>query len=241
MKHVQKSLKKKLKKNLQPYSNNKQEDTNTNNVWKYLSTFSPARHRSKSNEMVKMCMTDVNVHTFLKLWSWALVLMFFIWKWLKIKVLDWVKKILGGIRFQTLCGSAAVWKHWFFWVGPPRWEQIPAAMTAILCNESALICCQMLGKQKRLYCKRLCKYMLVCWNSLFVFNANVRAWKNIILHALMLWKMLPLARDGSMAVAGLGRPRHVALVCSLSCFGNDLICWQLITVKATKHLACFPL
>jgi len=35
-----------------------------------------------------------------------------------------------------------------------------------------------------------------------------------------------------------GRPRLVAVVCSLKCFGNYLICWQLISVKATKRLSC---
>jgi len=35
---------------------------------------------------------------------------------------------------------------------------------------------------------------------------------------------------------GSGKPRLVAVVCSLKCFGNDSICWQLISVKATKHL-----
>jgi len=31
-------------------------------------------------------------------------------------------------------------KAWFFWDGPPRQEQDPAAMTVILCNGSALLC-----------------------------------------------------------------------------------------------------
>jgi len=33
-----------------------------------------------------------------------------------------------------------------------------------------------------------------------------------------------------------GKSKLVAVLCSLKCFGNDLICWQLINVKATKHL-----
>jgi len=37
------------------------------------------------------------------------------------------------------------------WVCPPRWDQGPTAMNVILCNESALICCQMLGKHVTIY------------------------------------------------------------------------------------------
>jgi len=37
-----------------------------------------------------------------------------------------------------------------------------------------------------------------------------------------------------------GRPRLVSVVCSLKCFGNDLICWQLVSVKATKCLSGLP-
>jgi len=33
-----------------------------------------------------------------------------------------------------------------------------------------------------------------------------------------------------------GGPRLVAVVCCLTCFEIDWICWQLISVKATKHL-----
>ena len=28
------------------------------------------------------------------------------------------------------------------------------------------------------------------------------------------------------------------VLCSLKCFGNDLICWQLIGAKTTKRLPC---
>ena len=30
------------------------------------------------------------------------------------------------------------------------------------------------------------------------------------------------------------------MVCSLKCFGNDLICWLFTSVKATKPLPCVP-
>ena len=40
--------------------------------------------------------------------------------------------------------------------------------------------------------------------------------------------------------SGFGRPRLVAVVCSLKCFEIGLICWQLISVKATKHLLGLP-
>jgi len=40
---------------------------------------------------------------------------------------------------------------------------------------------------------------------------------------------------------GIGRSRLVAVVYSLNCFGNALICWQLTNVKATKCVACLPL
>jgi len=33
-----------------------------------------------------------------------------------------------------------------------------------------------------------------------------------------------------------GRPRLVSVVCSLKSFGYDLVCWQLISAKATKRL-----
>jgi len=39
---------------------------------------------------------------------------------------------------------------------------------------------------------------------------------------------------------GSGRPRLVAVVCSLKCFEIDLICWQLISIKATKRLLGLP-
>ena len=38
-----------------------------------------------------------------------------------------------------------------------RRDQGPAAMNVILCNVSALICCQTLGKHVRMYQKRFCK------------------------------------------------------------------------------------
>jgi len=31
-----------------------------------------------------------------------------------------------------------------------------------------------------------------------------------------------------------------AVAWSLECFGNDLICWQLISVRAAKRLPCLP-
>jgi len=40
---------------------------------------------------------------------------------------------------------------------------------------------------------------------------------------------------------GSGRPRLVAVVCSLKSFGNNLIFWQLISVKARKSLPYLPL
>jgi len=36
---------------------------------------------------------------------------------------------------------------------------------------------------------------------------------------------------------GSSRPRLVAVV---KCIGNDLICWQVVSVKATKRLPCLP-
>jgi len=54
------------------------------------------------------------------------------------------------MRIQTLCGSEAVWNHSSFWVGPPRRDKDPAAVT-ILCRVSSLMYWQKLGKQERLY------------------------------------------------------------------------------------------
>ena len=56
-----------------------------------------------------------------------------------------------------------------------------------------------------------------------------------VLTAFIVWKKRfqwseTCKRNGS------GRPRFVAVVYSLKCFGNDLICWQLISANETKQL-----
>jgi len=48
-----------------------------------------------------------------------------------------------------------------------------------------------------------------------------------MLDAFMVSKMLPI-KHSSTTVDGDSRSRCVAVLSSLNCFGNDLICWQLI-------------
>jgi len=36
------------------------------------------------------------------------------------------------------------------------------------------------------------------------------------------------------------RPGVFSVVCSLTCFRIDLMCWQLVSVKTTKHLLDLP-
>lgn len=94
------------------------------------------------------------------------------------------------MTFQCLCSSEAAWRH-VFWVGPPRREGDPATVTAILCDESAFICCQMLGKKERLHYKRLCKYIHAYWKSLIIY------WK--------LWGILRPSRTDASAAFPRGK------------------------------------
>jgi len=64
-------------------------------------------------------------------------------------------------RFQTLYFRGCL-QAWFFSVGPPRQYHDLAAMTVIMCDGSALICCQMLGKHERMYQKRFSKHIWEC-------------------------------------------------------------------------------
>jgi len=44
-----------------------------------------------------------------------------------------------------------------------------------------------------------------------------------------------LKKSEILKKSGYGWPRLVAVICSLNCFEIDLICWQLVSVKATKR------
>jgi len=96
-------------------------------------------------------------------------------------------------------------------------------MNVILCNVSALICCEMFRKHVGMYQKSFCKHVL----KVLLFDQFKAAF-------IVSKKVKHLQKSNS------GRPRIVAVVCSLKCFEIDLICWQLISVKATKHLLGLP-
>jgi len=71
-------------------------------------------------------------------------------------------------------------------------------------------------------------FLLACLGMLIKFYCLMTAAYSCIKKAKRLQK------------SGFGRPRLVAVVCSLKCFEIGLICWQLISVKATKHLLGLP-
>jgi len=95
-------------------------------------------------------------------------------------------------------------------------------MNVILCNISTLICFQMLGKHVRIITNISVSMLikLYCWMPV-----------NSCFYSLT---------QKSETFAKKGRPRFVAGVCSLKCFEIDLICWQLISVKATKRFLGLP-
>jgi len=80
---------------------------------------------------------------------WALFLIIFAWKWLKTMV---ITRLCSTNTRSSNEISKYMWfrsclKAWFFWVGPLKGEQHPAAVTVILWNGYALICWQLQGKQ----------------------------------------------------------------------------------------------
>jgi len=90
----------------------------------------------------------------------------------------------------------------------------PAAVNVILCNVSALICCQMLGSRKErirnVYVTSIFRHF-VKFNSLISVLAAFIVSQNAS-NEVKLWQK-----------SGFHRPRLVAVGCSLKCFGNDLI------------------
>ena len=89
-----------------------------------------------------------------------------------------------------------------------------------LCNKSALVSCEMLGKHE-IMCYKPSGNIFRHVDKLQLCNARLRYF-------------YVLKRSDSSKL------RLVSLVCSLNCFGNDLVCWQLICVNITKRLPGSP-